>query len=276
MQNWQGKGALVTGAATGIGRALSLELANRGATVYVSALSLEEAQAVVDEITARGLNARAIELDVTDNNAYRDAIDHVVNDHGQIDLLINNAGVIYVGEFHDMDEAFLKTLIDVNFTAVAMGTLFGYQAMKAQGHGMIVNIASQGGLMPVGTMAAYSGTKHGVAGLTASVAGEAEAFGVEFKTVCPGNIASEMLNKAQTRGTNAQTVLSNLPKLMSAEDAARIIVDGLSKKPRKIILPFYSKILSWITRFWPEFGHKGVVHSITQFRDQRDDSRSQH
>ena len=82
---------------------------------------------------------------------------------------------------------------------LAIGTLYGYREMKEQGHGLIVNVASQGGVMPVGTMAAYSGTKHAVVGLTASVAGEAEAFGVEFKTVCPGNVASDAILSVRWR-----------------------------------------------------------------------------
>lgn len=275
-RDWQGKSALVTGAGTGIGRALSLELARQGAVVYVSALTLDEASAVVAEIAAEGGQASALVLDVTDNAAFHAAITQVVAEHGRIDLLVNNAGVLYVGEYHDMDEAVLERIIRVNHTAVAIGTLYGYRAMKAQGGGMIVNIASQKGIMPVGTMAAYSGTKHAVVGLTASVAGEAEAFGVEFKTVCPGNIASDMLGKATTRGTDAQGVLDVLPRAMETDRAARVIVRGLSKKPRKIFLPFYARVLYLVQRLWPELGHKGVVHSIEQFRDRRDDSRSQH
>lgn len=275
MQQWQGKSVLITGAGTGIGRAVSLEMAEHGAIVYVSALTLAEAQAVAEEIVAAGHQALSIALDVTDNAQYLDAIEQVVAEQGKIDVLVNNAGVIYVGEFHDMDEAYLEKLIDVNLKAVAIGTLYGYRTMKAQGHGLIVNVASQGGLMPVGTMAAYSATKHGVVGLTASVAGEAAAFGVEFKTVCPGNVASEMLNKAKTRGTNAQSVLEDLPKLMATQDAAKVIVDGLAKKRRKIIFPWYSKALYAISRIWPDFGHVGASHSIKQFRAKRDDKLSQ-
>ena len=276
MSEWQGKSALVTGAGTGIGRAVGKELAARGALVYISALTEDEAQEVVDEITANGHRAAALALDVTDDAAYLAAIERVVAEQGAIDVLVNNAGLLYVGEFHDMDEAFLRKLIEVNHTAVAIGTLYGYRAMKKQGHGLIVNVASQGGLLPVGTMAAYSGTKHAVVGLTASVAGEAEAFGVEFRTVCPGNIESDMLAKATTRGTNAEAVLDVLPKKMPVGEAARVIVDGFSKRSRKIILPWYVKPLWWLNRLWPEFGHKGVVHSIEQFRAGRDDSLSQH
>ncbi|MCR9106354.1 MAG: SDR family oxidoreductase [Gammaproteobacteria bacterium] len=273
--DWQGKAALITGAATGIGRALAHELARRGASVYVSALSVSQAQGVVDEITADGGKAVALALDVTINAQYASAIERVVRDCGKLDVLINNAGLVYVGEYHEMDEAFLEQLIRVNHTGVAIGTLYGYRQMKTQGHGLIVNVASQGGIMPVGTMAAYSGTKHAVVGLTASVAGEAEAFGVAFKTVCPGNITSELLANAVTRGTDAQGVLDVLPRPMPAERAAIIIVDGFAQKSRKIFVPWYARALYLVQRLWPEFGHKGVVHSIEQFRRRRDDTRNQ-
>ena len=276
MSEWQGKSALITGAGTGIGRAVGRELARRGALVYISALTEGEAQQVVDEIAADGHRAIALALDVTDDAAYLAAIERVIAEQGVIDVLVNNAGLLYVGEYHDMDEAFLRKLIEVNHTAVAIGTLYGSRAMKEQGHGLIVNVASQGGLLPVGTMAAYSGTKHAVVGLTASVAGEAEAFGVKLRTVCPGNVESDMLTNAMTRGTNAQGVLDVLPKKMPTADAARVIVDGFSKKPRRILLPWYAKVLWWLNRLWPEFGHKGVVHSIEQFRAGRDDSLNQH
>jgi short-subunit dehydrogenase len=273
---WAGKSAVVTGAGTGIGRSVSLELARRGAIVYVTALTEAEAQLVADDIISEGGKAAAAKLDVTDNAEFLTVLQRVAAEQGTLDLVVNNAGIMYVGEFAEMDAAFLGQLIDVNFKAVAIGTLYTYRIMKEQGSGLIVNVASQGGLMPVGTMAAYSGTKHGVVGLTASVAGEAEAFGVEFKTVCPGNVSSEMLNKAKTRGTDADAVLDQLPKLMPADEAARLMVDGFSKRPRNIIIPFYSRLLGVKQRLWPEFGHKGAVHSAKQFRLKRDDTRSQH
>jgi short-subunit dehydrogenase len=274
-QEWRDKSALVTGAGSGIGRAVSRELARRGATVYVSALTETEAQLVVDEINAQGCTAVAVELDVTDNAQYLAAIERVTRERGAIDLLVNNAGLLYVGEYDEMDESLLEKLIHVNHTAVAIGTLYGYRVMKAQGHGLIVNVASQGGIMPVGSMAAYSGTKHAVVGLTASVAGEAEAFGVEFRTVCPGNIASDLLSSATTRGTNAQGVLDVLPRAMPADEAAVRIVDGFSKIARKIFVPWYAKALFFAQRIWPEFGHRGVVYSMRTFRENRDDKVNQ-
>ncbi|MEM8496554.1 MAG: SDR family NAD(P)-dependent oxidoreductase [Pseudomonadota bacterium] len=275
MSRWAGKSAVITGAGTGIGRAVSMELARAGAVVYVTALYEQEAQDVVDAIRAAGGRAEAAALDVTEKLALERVFKQVAEEHGSLDLVINNAGIMYVGEFLEMDDTFLETLIDVNMKAVALGTLYAYRIMKAQGHGMIANMASSGGLIPVGTMAAYSGSKHGVVGLTASVAGEAEAHGVVFKTICPGNVSSDMLSKAKTRGTNAETVLKGLPALMPAERAARIIVAGLSQTPRKIVFPFYAKMLGLAQRVWPEIGHKGAVRSIEEFRKYRNDAINQ-
>lgn len=273
---WQGKSVLITGAGSGIGRALSLEFARRGAMVYVTALTEAEAQRVVDEILALGYRAVAVRLDVTDNAQYLATLERVAREQDGLDVLVNNAGSLYVGEYVEMDEACLEQLIRVNLTAVAIGTLYACRIMKAQGHGLIVNVASQGGLMPVGSMAAYSATKHGVVGLTASVGGEAEAFGVHLKAVCPGNVASEMLNKATTRGIDADGVLAMLPRAISAQQAAATIVDGLAGRKRRIILPGYSKVLTLIARLWPGFGHRGAVHSMGRFRDRRNDSLNQH
>ena len=107
------------------------------------------------------------------------------------------------------------------------------------------------------------------------MAGEAEAHGVEFKTVCPGNVDSELLNRAKTRGINAQGVLDMLPEKMPADKAAVVIVDGLSKKGHKIIFPWYARLLYFIQRLWPEFGHIGARASMDKLRKARDDGASQ-
>ncbi len=275
MKSWQGKIALVTGAGTGIGKEVSKELARRGALVYVTALSEAEADLVTAEIASEGYKAVSAALDVTDSTQFQLVLERIVQEQGQIDLLMNNAGVIYVGEYFDMDEAYLKQLVDVNITAVMIGTLYGYRIMKEQGYGLIANVASQGGLMPVGTMAAYSASKHAVVGLTESVAGEARELGVQFQTICPGNVASDMLNKAKTRGTSAQQVLDNLPKVMPTDVAARYIVDNLGSGKHKIIVTRLAKVLALLARIWPGFGRLGAAGSIKQFRDQRRDDHNQ-
>ncbi len=186
INNWQGKTVVITGAATGIGRALSLELANRGALVYVTALSLAEAQPVVDEIIGCGKQAFPAVLDVNDWPAFQQLLNSVQEQHGSLDVLINNAGILYVGEFYDMEEAIIEKLVHTNVSSVAVGSLYAYRLMKAQGSGEIINIASMGGYSPTPTMAVYAAPKHAVLGLTNSLQAEAEPFGVNVRAACFG------------------------------------------------------------------------------------------
>ena len=273
--DWNGKVALVTGAGTGIGKEVSRELARRGALVYITALTEEEGRSVADAIAAEGGRARAAALDVTDHARFSEVLAQIVSEQGRLDFLMNNAGIIYVGEYHEMDEAYLEQLVAVNITAVMMGTLYAYRIMKDQGSGLIANVASQGGLMAVGTMAAYSSSKHAVVGLTESVAGEAAEFGVQLQAICPGNVASEMLNKAKTRGTHAQGVVDSLPRAMPTDEAARDIVDNLGSGKDKIIVTRLAKILYMLVRLWPGFGRVGARESMKRFRENRTDEYNQ-
>ena len=269
MKNVKDKIALVTGAGTGIGRAVCLELARRGAIPYVSALSLAEAQTVVDEIIAEGNRAQAIELDVTNDTQFRETIQSVKDREGRIDILFNNAGVVYNGEFFDMSDEFMRTIIDVNLRAVAMGTLYAYRVMKEQGSGLILNMSSSAGIVAAGAMAAYTATKHGVYGLSEAVAGEAKAFGVDVKVVCPGNIVSELFAKGQNDGTSPEEMLKNLPALRSTASMANYIVDGICTKKSVLFYPWYARVLWIIQRVWPGFGRWGANHTMKQFRLDR-------
>ena len=141
MRNFTNKSVLITGAATGIGRALAHELANRGAVVYVTALTTMEAQIVVDEITSSNGKAIAAELDVGNFKDIEKMIDLVVSEQGQLDIMINNAGVAYVGESYDMQAETIEKLAHINFTAVNVGAILAYTQMKKQGFGHILNLS---------------------------------------------------------------------------------------------------------------------------------------
>ena len=124
-------------------------------------------------------------------------------------------------------------------------------------------------------MAAYSSSKHAVVGLTESVAGEAHASGVQLQVICPGNVASEMLSKAKTRGTSAQGVLDMLPGAMPTDEAARYIVDNLGGRKDKIIVTRLAQLLYLLVRLWPGFGRIGARESMKRFRDNRTDENNQ-
>ena len=266
IKNFQNKSVLITGAATGIGRALAHELANRGAVVYVTALTKKEAQTVVDEITSSNGKAIAAELDVGNFKDIEKMIDLVVSEQGQLDIMINNAGVAYVGESYDMQVETIEKLAHINFTAVNVGAVLAYTQMKKQGFGHILNTASMGGFLPTPGMAVYAATKHGVVGLTTSLASEGKDFNIVVKASCPGFIKSELMNKSSDVSNNMSDYLDLLPEPIDASFAAKTIIDGLGKKPVLIFTPPYAKVSYFLNRFIPGFLARGGDDIMNKYR----------
>lgn len=266
IKNFQNKSVLISGAATGIGRALAHELANRGAVVYVTALTKKEAQIVVDEITSSNGKAIAAELDVGNFKDIEKMIDLVVSEQGQLDIMINNAGVAYVGESYDMQVETIEKLAHINFTAVNVGAVLAYTQMKKQGFGHILNTASMGGFLPTPGMAIYAATKHGVVGLTTSLASEGKDFNIVVKASCPGFIKSELMNKSSDVSNNMSDYLDLLPEPIDASIAAKTIIDGLGKKPVLIFTPSYAKVSYFLNRFIPGFLARGGDNIMNKYR----------
>ncbi|MFZ1863239.1 MAG: SDR family oxidoreductase [Polyangiales bacterium] len=267
MKHWNDKTVIVTGAGTGVGRAVAMELARRGAIVYATARTLEKAQPVADELAAEGFRAIPAKLDVREWEDSKRVIAQVVEAHGKLDVLINNAAVLFIGEFFEMSEASIERLVHTNLTSVLVGTLHAYQVMKEQGHGTIVNVSSLAGVLPNASMVVYGATKHGLVGLTTSLAAEAEAFGVDVKVVCLGLIESEMLHKAEFSRGNREAVLGTLPmKPMPAAKAAQIFVDKIAGKERMTFLPWYAGIFWRLQRLSPSLLHRGALDAIAKYR----------
>ncbi len=141
---WSGKSVIVTGAASGIGLALSRALARRGAKVWLSDIN----EAAVREAASRiGGDARAATLDVTDADAFKALVAEVVAEHGHLDVLFNNAGIGVGGAAEELDFSHFDRVLDVNVRGVTNGFVAAYAGMVRRGEGIIVNTASVGGLM---------------------------------------------------------------------------------------------------------------------------------
>ncbi len=188
-----GRTALITGSASGIGRATARLFAEEGALVAVADLDTGAVAAVVDQIVSAGGNAVGWTLDVTDPAAIDRVVAEVAERLGPIDILVNNAGVSVPGAIasETFEESWAATFA-VNLTAQARLVRAALAQLSRNGEGRVVNIASTEGLGATPGIPAYTASKHGVIGLTKSLAVELGAQGVNVNCICPGPINTGM------------------------------------------------------------------------------------
>ena len=189
----QGKTALVTGAATGIGRAIAIVFAQAGARVVINHLGqAEAAQAVVQAIQRDGGDAFAIDADVSQ----ADAVQRLVADAGALHILVNNAGIIQEKPFLDTTEADWDRLLGVDLKSVFLTSRAVLPGMVARGSGVIVNLASDLGILGRELYAPYCAAKAGVIGLTRSLAREFAPHGIRVNAIAPGPVNTAMVSLA--------------------------------------------------------------------------------
>ncbi|MBL4850270.1 MAG: SDR family oxidoreductase [Planctomycetes bacterium] len=252
MSAYTGKIALVTGGASGIGRALCARLASEGARVVVSDIDGDAAQAFAAELAAAGLTAEGATLDVTDAEAFRDWVQGAAKAHGRIDFLFNNAGIALVGEAHHQTLSDWEPVVRVNLHGVMHGVLAAYPLMVAQGHGHLVNISSVSGLIPAPHFAIYSATKHAVAGLSAALQIEASALGVRVSAVCPGFIETPIMENLQITDFDREKTNAQIkPLAATADSCARAILRGVRRNRPVIVVTGHAKGMVFLQRHAP-------------------------
>ncbi len=224
MKDFENKVALVTGGSRGIGRAISLELARRGATVVLSYAGNEAAaNETVKAITDAGGKAKAIRFDVADSEACSTAIEGVVKELGRIDVLVNNAGVAIDGLLMRFkDEDWDKT-IDTNLKgAFALMRAVSRPMMKQKG-GAIVNVSSIVGEMGNGGQSAYAASKAGLIGLTKSVARELASRNIRVNAVTPGFITTDMTASLTPEIKEKMVTAIPLSRIGNSEEVAAAV-----------------------------------------------------
>lgn len=217
-----GKQAIVTGGGSGIGAALCRALVAAGAEVLCT--DIDEAAAAR---TAAPLGARSARLDVTDAAAVQAAVDSVVDRAGRLDLMFNNAGIVWGGDTELLTLDQWNAIIDINVRGVVHGVAAAYPQMIGQGHGQIVNTASMAGLAAAGQLASYVMTKHAVVGLSLALRSEAAAHGVGVLAVCPAAVETPILDKGAVGGFVGRDYFLQGQGVKTAYDPDRLAADIL-------------------------------------------------
>lgn len=231
IRNLEGKRALVTGGASGIGRATALAFAREGARVAVADILEEAAEGTVSEIKAMGGQALAIACDVTDDDAIKAMIAATVDAFGGLDCAFNNAGIAPYQvnaqgqKIADVAPEAWRRLIDVNLTGVWLCLRHEVAQMRAQGSGgVIINTASILGLVGTATSSAYVAAKHGVVGLTKTAAADHAEDNIRVNAVCPGYIETPMTEETMRR--RGERILARVPmaRMGKADEIAEAVV----------------------------------------------------
>ncbi len=195
MPKLQDQVAIVTGAASGIGRGIALRLAMEGATVAIADLALPAAEATAAEFVANGLKATAVAMDVSDEAAVEAGVARVLEATGRIDILVSNAGIQIVHPVHEFPLAEWRKMLAIHLDGAFLTTRACLRPMYAAGRGSIVYIGSVHSKEASLLKAPYVTAKHGLIGLAKVVAKEGAAHGVRANTVCPGFVRTPLVEK---------------------------------------------------------------------------------
>ncbi len=246
MQDFRGRVAAITGASSGIGRALAIDLAGRGCHVAIADVDTEGLDVTASLARHAGVDISTRTLDVADRDGVHEWADEVVAEHGKVNLVFNNAGVALGATVDGMEYEDLDWLMGVNFWGVVHGTKAFLPHLRAAGEGHVVNISSVFGLMSIPCQSAYSAAKFGVRGFTEALRVELdiEGCGVSATTVHPGGIKTNIARTGRyspslsSIGIDHNAAGQEFEKafMTTPKRAAKVILAGVQRDRRRVLV----------------------------------------
>lgn len=251
MKQIEGRIAVITGAASGIGQAISLELARRGADIALVDINQAALTQVQSEIEAIGRAASLHIVDVSNQQQMADLPEQVIAEHGGINILVNNAGVSVNLPFEDQDLADLEWISGINYWGVMYGCKYFLPYLKQADQGHIVNMSSSAGLTGMKGQSSYAATKFAVKGLSESLYVELANSSVGITCVHPGAVATNILDAARMDPTHKEKMLKMFHLAMPPAKAAKLIVKAIEKNRFKLVFCVDSRVLDFMKRVLP-------------------------
>jgi all-trans-retinol dehydrogenase (NAD+) len=267
MTSFEGKNVLITGCASGIGRLMAHKIAARGGHVIMWDINLDGLEEVGGQLERWGYHASSYRCDLSDAESIQETAAVVLLEHGTVDVVINNAGVVSGKSLLDLSDEAIRQTFDINTLSLFWTTRAFLPHMISKGQGHIVTIASAGGLIGVPNLSDYSASKFAAVGFDESLRVELKAQGhngIQTTVVCPYYINTGMFDGVQTR-------FPRLLPIMEAEEAASKIVEAIEKNKQRLIMPPFAyitfpgrllplPIFDWVATFF------GINNSMDDFK----------
>lgn len=271
---------LVTGCRSGFGRLIAVGAAKAGHTVYAGLRDLSTGAELAED--SRGLDVRPVQLDVRDRTQQQAVVEQILTTHGKIDALVNNAGVALVGFQEQIEEDELTRLFDVNVFSPWALTKRCLPAMRAQGHGLVINISSMAGRQALPGLGAYAGSKFALEGMTEALRHEMRPFGVRVVLVEPGPYKTDIVGRNRRDAAAAgeeggpyiafqrrmeQIVEKMEPKMGDAQEVADLVVRLLETDKPKLRYPLGPGVSArlWARRVLPFEGVEKILARVIGF-----------
>ncbi len=276
MKSFDGRVAAITGAGSGIGQALALELAHRRANLALSDVDTNGLAGTVERCRAMGVTVTSERVDVADRTAVETWAAQVVSDHGRVNVIVNNAGVALAATVETMSYDDLEWLMAIDFWGVVHGTKAFLPHLQASGEGHIVNVSSVFGLISVPTQSAYNAAKFAVRGFTDTLRMELEIAGspVSATTVHPGGIKTSIARNARvdqsvadmTGGADRARAGFDRFAITSPEKAARQILAAVAQDRRRVLVGPDAKVIDLLARLPTGIYQRALVRGSRRLR----------
>ena len=276
MENFDGKVAAITGAGSGIGRALAVELAKRGASLALSDVDEVGLAETVSLCEGYGVKVSSLVLDVSDRDAMFEWADQVADEHGKVNLIFNNAGVALGAVVESMSIEDFEWLMSINFWGVVHGTQAFLPHLKASGDGHVINISSVFGLVSIPTQSAYNAAKFAVRGFTDALRIELEIddSGVSATTIHPGGIKTNIARNARVDEATAELSgdvgdpgdMFEKIAMTKPSKAAKQILAAVEKNKRRALIGPDAKVFDLVSRLPAGFYQRLLISGAKRQR----------
>jgi short-subunit dehydrogenase len=251
--NFANQVVLITGASSGIGRSLAMDLARLGAAVIGCARSKERLDQTLNEIRSAGHSATMIPCDVGSRQQVQSMISQVLNEFGRVDILINNAGIGMRKPFVETPIETVEGIMRTNYLGMVYCTHAVLPSMIQRRSGHIVNISSVAGIIGLVNIAGYSGSKFAMNGFSESLYHEVKPYGIHVSLICPGPVRTDF-----TRAFAENPPLSPTRLMVEPEFISRVALRAIQEKRFEIVTPRSLALMCWVKQLLP-----GIFRAIT-------------